>query len=60
MGDDRDRDAFNVIDAFDVPRFTYSAERKKYLPDDALGKPKPSLYAGKSMGEFPRLTPIVQ
>jgi len=25
---------FNVINAFDIPRFKYSAERKKYLPEE--------------------------
>ena len=25
---------FNVIDAFDIPRFKYSGERKKYLPEE--------------------------
>ena len=39
--------AFNLVDAFSVPRFTYCEERKKYLADDALGRPGPKLYAGK-------------
>ncbi len=46
-GEDGADKIFNVVDAFDVPRFSYVAERKKYLPDSELGKPEPSLYAGK-------------
>ena len=42
--------AFNLVDAFSVPRFTYCEERKKYLADDALGRPGPKLYAGKEIG----------
>ena len=34
------------MDAFDAPRFTYSVERKKYLPDNVFGKPEPNIYAG--------------
>ena len=37
-----------IIDAFDVPRFTYSIERKKYLPDKSLGKAGPKVYGGNS------------
>ncbi len=38
---------FNVVDAFSVPRLTYSGERKKYLPDKMAGRDKePSIYAG--------------
>ena len=40
-------DALCVVSAFDVPRFTYSAERKKYLPDAVFGKhAEPNIYAG--------------
>ena len=46
MGDDEEL-AFNLVDAFSVPRFTYCEERKKYIADDALGKPGPKLFAGK-------------
>ena len=36
-----------MVGAFDVPRFTYSAERKKYLPDAVFGKKaEPNIYAG--------------
>ena len=47
-GEDGADKIFNVVDAFDVPRFSYVAERKKYLPDSELGKPEPSLYAGNN------------
>ena len=49
-GEDGAEKIFNVVDAFDVPRFSYVAERKKYLPDSELGKPEPSLYAGNNEG----------
>ena len=37
-----------IIDAFDVPRFTYSIERKKYLSDKSLAKDGPKVYGGNS------------
>ena len=46
VGDDEAL-AFNLVDAFSVPRFTYCEERKKYIADDELGRPAPMLYAGK-------------
>ncbi len=53
-GEDGADKIFNVVDAFDVPRFSYVAERKKYLPDSELGKPEPSLYAGNMLGRLGR------
>ncbi|GFN97139.1 DNA polymerase epsilon subunit [Plakobranchus ocellatus] len=35
---------FNVIDAFSVPRFTYVKDRKKFIQDKDLEKPKPRLH----------------
>ncbi|KAK2181721.1 hypothetical protein NP493_385g04027 [Ridgeia piscesae] len=35
---------FTVIDAFDVPRYTYSTERKKFILDEDLGLPSPCLH----------------
>ena len=46
VGDDEAL-AFNLVDAFSVPRFTYCEERKKFIADDELGRPAPMLYAGK-------------
>ena len=43
---DEEAHIFNVVDAFQVPRFSYCTERKKYLADKALGKPEPKLYSG--------------
>uniref|UniRef100_H2MC41 DNA polymerase epsilon subunit n=1 Tax=Oryzias latipes TaxID=8090 RepID=H2MC41_ORYLA len=34
---------FNIIGAFDVPRYIYSVERKKFLPINMTGHPAPSL-----------------
>ena len=45
-GDSREN-VFNIIDAFAVPRFTFSVDRKKFLPDDILNVEPPKLYAGK-------------
>ena len=50
VGDDEEL-AFNLVDAFSVPRFTYCEERKKYIADEALGRPGPKLFAGKDSGE---------
>lgn len=44
-GDSREN-VLNIIDAFSVPRFTYSVDRKKFLPDDVLNIESPKLYAG--------------
>ena len=44
-GDSREN-VLNIIDAFSVPRFTYSVDRKKFLPDDVLKIESPKLYAG--------------
>ena len=44
-GDSREN-VLNIIDAFAVPRFTYSVDRKKFLPDDVLNVEQPKLYAG--------------
>eukprot|EP00094_Tigriopus_californicus_P009484 TCALIF_09146-PA protein Name:"Similar to POLE2 DNA polymerase epsilon subunit 2 (Homo sapiens)" AED:0.02 eAED:0.02 QI:0/0/0/0.75/1/1/4/0/457 len=40
-----DEKLLHIIGAYDVPRFSYSVERKKYLPDASLGLPEPKLYA---------------
>ena len=48
VGDDEEL-AFNLVDAFSVPRFTYCEERKKYIADEALGRPGPKLFAGKEL-----------
>ena len=42
MAGDATENVFNVIDAFTVPRLTYSVDRKKFLPDT---KPA-SIFAG--------------
>ncbi|XP_046874351.1 DNA polymerase epsilon subunit 2 isoform X1 [Hypomesus transpacificus] len=34
---------FNIISAFDVPRFIYSTERKKFIPISMTNHPAPSL-----------------
>ena len=47
MAGDASENVFNVIDAFTVPRFSYSLDRKKFLPDKSLGRPEPKLLAGK-------------
>lgn len=47
-----DEKLLHIIGAYDVPRFSYSVERKKYLPDDALGHREPKLYAGKNITVF--------
>ena len=39
----------NIINAFEVPRFTFSVDRKKFLPDETLNVEPPKLYAGKSI-----------
>jgi len=36
-------DLLNLINCFDVPRFTFSTERKKFLPDNRMGKSSPEL-----------------
>lgn len=42
---DKSHELMNIISALDVPRLTFSAERKKYLKDDMLGRPPPRLLA---------------
>ena len=44
-GDSREN-VLNIIDAFTVPRFTYSVDRKKFLPDDLINAGQPKIYAG--------------
>ncbi|XP_078483526.1 DNA polymerase epsilon subunit 2 [Ciona intestinalis] len=44
---------FSVIDAFEVPKFIYSKERKKFLSNDELGLGKPSLFgSAEEKGEL--------
>jgi hypothetical protein len=59
VGDEEDL-VFNVIGGFDVPRFTYSDERKKYLEDEVAVRPKPKLYAGKERVCFHALRNILK
>eukprot|EP00095_Tigriopus_kingsejongensis_P007588 maker-scaffold417_size177606-snap-gene-0.41 protein:Tk07588 transcript:maker-scaffold417_size177606-snap-gene-0.41-mRNA-1 annotation:"hypothetical protein LOTGIDRAFT_218232" len=40
-----EENVFHIIDAFDVPRLSYSVERKKYVSDAILGRPEPRLMA---------------
>uniref|UniRef100_A0A8C3MZF6 DNA polymerase epsilon subunit n=1 Tax=Geospiza parvula TaxID=87175 RepID=A0A8C3MZF6_GEOPR len=35
---------FNIIGAFDIPRFIYNSERKKFLPLSMTDLPRPSLF----------------
>ncbi|XP_059514812.1 DNA polymerase epsilon subunit 2 isoform X3 [Myotis daubentonii] len=35
---------FNIIGAFDIPRFVYNSERKKFLPLLMTNHPKPNLF----------------
>jgi hypothetical protein len=44
-GDNGDK-VFNVVDAFAVPRLSYSVDRKKFLPEASFGVPEPEIYAG--------------
>lgn len=44
---DNEANSFHIIDAFDVPRFTYSLERKKFLSDGDMGREDPVVYSGK-------------
>ncbi|XP_030637752.1 DNA polymerase epsilon subunit 2 [Chanos chanos] len=41
--DDTIDNVFNIIGAFDVPRFIYSTERKKFVPISMTNHPQPSL-----------------
>lgn len=43
---DATENVFNVIDAFETPRFTYSLDRKKFLSDSSLGLGKATIFAG--------------
>ncbi|PWA22562.1 hypothetical protein CCH79_00015177, partial [Gambusia affinis] len=42
-GDDTIDNVFNIIGAFDVPRYIYSVERKKFVPISMTGHPAPGL-----------------
>lgn len=50
-GDDTAK-VFNVINVFEVPRLSYSIDRKKFLPDAHFSLPPPSLYAGNFMPHY--------
>jgi len=43
---DTTENVFNVIDAFEVPKLTYSLDRKKFLSDQSMGLPQARLFAG--------------
>ena len=43
---DTTENVFNVINAFEVPKLTYSLDRKKFLPDHTMGLPQAKLFAG--------------
>lgn len=45
---DNEANSFHIIDAFDVPRFTYSLERKKFLSDGDMGQDEPVVYSEAS------------
>ncbi|XP_068005253.1 DNA polymerase epsilon subunit 2 isoform X3 [Melanerpes formicivorus] len=42
--DETIENVFNIIGAFDVPRFIYNSERKKFLPLSMTSLPAPSLF----------------
>ncbi|XP_064621990.1 DNA polymerase epsilon subunit 2-like [Lineus longissimus] len=45
---DEDEDSgntFSVIDAFEVPRFTYAIDRKKFIPSSSMGMKPPHLHS---------------
>ena len=46
MAGDTTENVFNVIDAFEVPKLTYSLDRKKFLSDQSMGLPQARLFAG--------------
>jgi DNA polymerase epsilon subunit 2 len=35
---DENKNTLNIINAFDVPRFTYSIDRKKFMKDEVMGR----------------------
>merc|ERR1719369_807666 len=41
---DAAENVFNVIDAFNVPRFSYSLDRKKFLTDKTMGRPEAKIF----------------
>ena len=43
---DASENVFNVIDAFSVPRLTYSVDRKKFIPDKQAGLPEAKIFPG--------------
>uniref|UniRef100_A0A8C9VIE7 DNA polymerase epsilon subunit n=1 Tax=Scleropages formosus TaxID=113540 RepID=A0A8C9VIE7_SCLFO len=43
LNDETTDNVFNIIGAFDVPRFIYSTERKKFVPLAMSNHPRPSL-----------------
>ncbi|KAH9505546.1 DNA polymerase epsilon subunit 2 [Bulinus truncatus] len=46
--DDSSESIFNVIDAFSVPRYKYSRERKKFIPEATLSKTTPKIHGPPS------------
>uniref|UniRef100_A0A8C0ZJQ1 DNA polymerase epsilon subunit n=1 Tax=Cyanistes caeruleus TaxID=156563 RepID=A0A8C0ZJQ1_CYACU len=42
--DEAIENVFNIIGAFDIPRFIYNSERKKFLPLSMTDLPRPSLF----------------
>ncbi|XP_064467493.1 DNA polymerase epsilon subunit 2-like [Ornithodoros turicata] len=42
--DEQKEKLFEVIDAFSIPSLTYHSERKKFLPREFVGLPKPRLF----------------
>uniref|UniRef100_A0A8C5X3J4 DNA polymerase epsilon subunit n=1 Tax=Malurus cyaneus samueli TaxID=2593467 RepID=A0A8C5X3J4_9PASS len=42
--DETTEDVFNIIGAFDIPRYIYNSERKKFLPLSMTDLPGPSLF----------------
>ena len=53
MAGDTTENVFNVIDAFEVPKLTYSLDRKKFLSDQSMGLPQARLFAGDYFDLFP-------
>eukprot|EP00088_Acartia_fossae_P068060 TRINITY_DN8562_c0_g1_i11.p1 TRINITY_DN8562_c0_g1~~TRINITY_DN8562_c0_g1_i11.p1 ORF type:complete len:542 (-),score=117.00 TRINITY_DN8562_c0_g1_i11:441-2066(-) len=45
-GADENKNILNTINTFEVPRFTYSIDRKKFLKDDVVGREPPRLLSG--------------
>ncbi|KFW76731.1 DNA polymerase epsilon subunit 2, partial [Manacus vitellinus] len=44
FSDETTENVFNIIGAFDIPRYIYNAERKKFLPLSMTNLPAPSLF----------------